>query len=107
MKNAVQMGSTISHTPAADRASGAATLIGVRVGVAVSAVPANTPGLFAVEGVYTLPKLAADNVAQGALLYWDAVNSRLTTTTAGNTQAGYAFEAAGAGVAVVDIKINA
>ncbi len=107
MKNAVQMGSTIAHAPTAARAAGAATVIGARIGIAINDVAANAVGMFAVEGVYTLAKLSTDVVAQGALLYWDAGNSRLTTTVGSNVLAGYAFTAAGNGATTVDIKINA
>ncbi len=107
MKNFVAQGLTIDHAPAAARASGAATLIGTRLGVAVNDVAANQVGVFAVDGVYVLPKLGTDNVAQGAPLFWDNTNLRLTLSASGNTAAGYAFAAAGAGVATVQIKINA
>ena len=46
-------------------------------------------------------------VAQGALLYWDNTNKRLTTTATGNTLAGYATAAAGAGMSTVCINLNA
>lgn len=107
MKNAVSEGLAVDHAPAAARAAGAATLIGARIGVAVNDVAANASGVFRVRGVFNLPKLSTDNVAQGALLYWDNANLRLTTTASGNTLAGYAVAAAGSGVATVDVSINA
>lgn len=107
MKTAVSEGLTIDHAPAAARAAGAATLIGARIGVAVNDVAANATGVFRMRGVFTLPKLSTDVVAQGAVLYWDNTNLRLTVTASGNTLAGYAFAAAGNGVATVDCAINA
>lgn len=107
MKIAVSEGLTIDHAPTAARASGAATLIGTRIGVAVNDVAANATGVFRMKGVFTLPKLSTDVVTQGALLYWDNTNLRLTLTSAGNTLAGYAFAASGNGVATVDCAINA
>ena len=80
--------------------------MGATVGVALAAIAASTPGPVAVKGVYTLPKLSTDVVAQGALLYWDNTNTRLTTTAAGNTLAGRAAAAAGNGVSTVDIDLN-
>jgi predicted RecA/RadA family phage recombinase len=110
MKNAFSQGITIDHAPTAARASGAATLIGSvgngMIGVAKSDVAANALGVFHMDGVHTLPKLTTDVVAQGVLLYWDNTNLRLTLTSAGNTQAGRAFEAAGNGVTSVACKIN-
>lgn len=107
MKNAVHMGTTIAHAPTAARASGAVTVIGARVGVALNDVAANEEGVFAIEGVYTVAKLSTDVVAQGAELYWDATNSRLTTTASTHVKAGFAYAAAGNGVSTIDVKINA
>jgi predicted RecA/RadA family phage recombinase len=106
MKNFVAPGQTIQHTPAAARAAGAATLIGTRIGVAMSDVAISTEGTFAIKGVYTLPKLSTDVVTQGAALYWDNTNLRLTLTSAGNTICGWAYEAAGNGVTSVACVIN-
>lgn len=107
MKNFVVQGITIDHAPAAARASGAATLIGTRIGVAKDDVAANATGVFLVQGVFTLPKLTTDAPAQGAALYWDNTNLRLTTTSAGNTLAGFAFAAAVNGDTTVQCAINA
>lgn len=106
MKNFVSQGLTIDHTPAATRLAGAGTLIGTKIGVALNDTPLNTQGAFAIDGVFTLPKLGTDVVAQGAALYWDNTNLRLTVTSAGNTYAGYAFAAAGNGVTTVDLVLN-
>lgn len=107
MKIAFSEGLTIDHAPAAARAAGAGTLIGTRIGVAVNDVALGVSGVFRVQGVFTLPKLTTDVVTQGALLYWDNTNLRLTLSSAGNTLAGYAYEAAGNGVTSVACKINA
>lgn len=110
MKNGVSEGLTIDHAPAAARAAGAATLIGAvgngMLGVAVADVAAGATGVFRIKGVFELPKLTADVVAQGALLYWDNTNLRLTLTAASNTIAGRAFEAASGAVSLVRIAIN-
>jgi predicted RecA/RadA family phage recombinase len=106
MKNFVSQGLTVDHTPAAARLSGAGTLIGTKIGVAVNDTAISTQGVFALDGVFELPKLSTDVVAQGAALYWDNTNLRLTVTASGNTYAGYAFAAAGNGVATVQINLN-
>ena len=107
MTNYIQDGTKIDFTAGADTAAGAGVLIGVRVGVACNAVLNGAVGVAAMSGVFTLPKLSTDVVAIGVLLYWDNTNKRLTVTSSGNTLAGYAFEAAGSGVATVKIKLNA
>ncbi|WP_457329735.1 capsid cement protein [Rhizobacter sp. P5_C2] len=112
MKNFIQHGQSLTHTPAAAVAAGGAAKIGSRIGIAVSNVAAGAPGTFTAEGVYRLPKLAADAVGQGDSVRWDHLQGVITvaTTGAGNValaSAGYAFNAAAAGEAFVDVKVNA
>ncbi|CAN7365668.1 DUF2190 family protein [Acidovorax sp. LjRoot118] len=107
MKNFVQVGDVLDYTPGADVASGAVAVIGVRVGIAVAAIKAGETGPLRVKGVVELAKLSADAPAQGALLYWDATNSRLTTTSSGNVLAGYAAKAAGNGATTAWLHLNA
>lgn len=107
MKNAVHMGHTIAHTPTAAVAAGGVAVIGARIGIAINDVAANVEGVFSLEGVYTLAKLSTDVVTRGAVLYWDAGNSRLTLTASTHVVAGFAHSAAGSGVSTVDVKINA
>lgn len=107
MKNYIQPGDVLDHTAAAALVSGAGVLIGSRLGVATKdAAIGETIGV-AVRGVYNLPKLTTDVVAQGVPLYWDNTNKRLTVTATANTLAGYAAAAAGNGVATVNISLNA
>ncbi len=103
----VQPGEVIDHTPGADVVSGQILLIGARIAVALTAIAAGATGPVQVSGVFSVAKLSTDVVAQGALLYWDNTNSRLTTTASDNTLAGFAAAAAGNGVTVVNIKLNA
>lgn len=105
--NHIQPGEVIDFTAGANLAAGVGVKIGVRIGVTLVAVANGATGTAAVTGVWRLPKLGTDVVGQGALLYWDDANSRLTTTASGNTLAGFAFEAAGNGVTSVAIKLNA
>lgn len=103
----VQPGEVIDYTAGANKTSGQPVLIGVRLGVCLADIANGATGPVAVSGVYTVTKLSTDVVAQGAALYWDNTNSRLTTTASGNTLAGYAFAAAGNGATSVNIKLNA
>lgn len=105
-KNYIQDGEVLSYTALAAVASGAVVLIGKKIGVALGDIAAGATGPVQVTDVWQLPKLSTDNVGQGDLLYWDAANSRLTTTAAGNTYAGFAAFAAGNTSATVNIKIN-
>lgn len=110
MKNAIAEGRTIDHSPAAQRLAGAGTLIGAvgngMLGVAASDTAASTQGVFYIEGVFELPKLTTDVVTQGAALYWDNTNLRLTLTSASNTLVGRAYAAAGNGVTTAQIILG-
>lgn len=103
----VMSGETIDYVAGSNISSGQVVVVGARVGVALAAIASGATGAVRVKGIFTLAKLSTDVVAQGALLYWDNANTRLTTTSAGNTLAGYATVAAGNGVSTVDINLNA
>lgn len=103
----VQPGEVIDYTAGANIASGQVVLMGARIGVALKAIANGETGPIQVTGVFNIAKLSTDNMAQGALLYWDNTNSRLTTTASGNTLAGFAAAAAAATTTSVNIKINA
>lgn len=103
----VQPGEVIDYTAGANIASGQVVLMGARIGVAIKSIANGETGPMQVTGVFNIAKLSSDNMAQGALLYWDNTNSRLTTTASGNTLAGFAAAAAGASTTSVNIKINA
>lgn len=103
----VQPGEVIDYTAGANIASGQVVLMGSRIGVALKAIANGETGPMQVTGVFNIAKLSTDNMAHGALLYWDNTNSRLTTTASGNTLAGFAAAAAAASTTSVNIKINA
>lgn len=112
MKNFIQHGKSITHTPAAAVAAGGVAKIGSRIGIAISNVAVGVPGTFTVEGVHRLPKLAGDAVGQGDAVRWDHLQGLITTATvgAGNAviaSAGFAFAAAAAGETFIDVKVNA
>lgn len=96
-----------TNTTGAPIASGALVVVGARVAVALVDIAVGAAGTVRARGVFTVAKLSTDTPAQGALLYWDSANKRLTTTSAGNTLAGIAARAAGAGATTVEISINA
>lgn len=107
-QNYVQEGDVLNYTNASGSTivSGTAILIGTWLGVALADIANGATGSVAIEGVFTVPKLSTDVVTQGAVLYWDNTNKRLTTTVGSNTQVGHAFAAAGNGATTVQIKLN-
>lgn len=108
MKNCIQDGNRLTYSNTGTAiTSGSGVLVGTKLGVAVVDIAATTgKGALCMKGVVNLPKLSTDVVAQGAALYWDDTNKRLTVTASGNTYAGYAHVAAGDGVATVNIDLN-
>lgn len=103
-----QPGEVIDLVAGANLASGDLVLIGTKVGVALVTIANGATGSASVVGVHEVPKLSTDVVTQGAALYLDAANKRLTVDTAvgANKYAGYAFAAAGAGATTVLVKLN-
>jgi len=103
----VQPGEVIEHTPGSDVANGAVVVMSKLVGVALASIAAGVPGPVQISGVFELPKLAADAIAQGDEVYWDASPGEITTTSSGNTLAGKAVVAAGAATTTCKVKLNA
>lgn len=95
-------------------AAGAAVVVGARVGVALTDIANGASGELAMEEVFELPK-ATGAISQGATVYFDADGNpvggtsgagAMTTTSESNTEAGYAFAAAGNTDATVYVKLR-
>lgn len=103
----VMTGQVIDYLAPGAITSGQVLVIGARIGVAQTNIASGTTGAVRMQGIFTVAKLSTDTMAQGALLYWDNANSRLTTTVGANVLAGFASAAAGGGATTVEISINA
>jgi predicted RecA/RadA family phage recombinase len=102
----VQRGDIIDYTPGANVSAGDIVVFGELIGqVCVDALSGVPVGL-RVEGVIKAPCLSTDTPAVGAKLYWDAGNSRLTTTASTHKQAGWAIEAKASGVTTVLCRLG-
>ena len=103
----VQPGKVLDfQNTATPRASGDVVVVGARVGLCLGNIAANAVGSVQICGVFTVPKLSTDAAAQGALLYWDAANNRMTTTVGANVLAGFAFAGAAAATTSVQVLLN-
>jgi predicted RecA/RadA family phage recombinase len=104
MKNFVQQGNTITVTAPAAVASGQVVVVGSLVGVAAFDAASGADVEVTVEGVFELPKVATDVIAQGDKLYWDSGEAKLTKTagTGSKPMVGVATVAAGNGGATVN-----
>lgn len=107
MNNQVlEPGDRLQLTAPYARSAGQGALIGSIFGVAVSDVASGAEGVFAVEGVFDITKLSTDTPAQGAKLYWDDTNKRLTTTSMSNTLVGVATRAQISGDTTARIRLG-
>lgn len=108
MRNYRSTGETLQYAASGAVSAGDLVIIGSIVGVAMSDIAANTTGTVAVEGVFDLVKADTANAyTQGTPLYWDATNTKLTTTASTNTRVGIAAAAAASAATIVSVKINA
>jgi predicted RecA/RadA family phage recombinase len=106
MKNFVQPGHVMEYVNAgAAIASGDVVAFPWGCGIATGDIAATTGvGSLAVSGVFSLKKEAALVIAQGDIVYWDDTANEVDKTSS-NNKLGYAFKAALAGDANVDVKL--
>lgn len=104
--NYVQEGMTIpiTNSGATDILSGAPVVVGDLIAVAITDIPPGATGDGFARGVWQLPKLATDDIAQGKKVYLKDGKIQLTATSA--VAAGLAWAAAGAGSTFVAVRIN-
>ena len=104
-KNYVQDGNTVRFTAAAEMKSGDVAMIENLAVVAESDVAQSGVGIGLTTGVFTVKAKAADDIKQGAIVYWSTDGA--TITAGSNKRLGVAWRASGASVDTVDVKINA
>lgn len=105
-KNYVQDGNTVRFTATAAMKSGDVAMIENLAAVAVSDVTQGGVGVGLTTGVFVVKAKAADDIKQGAIVYWSATEGA-TITAGSNKRLGVAWHASGASVDTVDVKINA
>jgi predicted RecA/RadA family phage recombinase len=83
------------YTPGSAVDAGDVVVVGAVVGVATQAIPANTLGSLATQGVFKMLKPSSGAIAQGVKVYWDTTG---ITSTAGSLKCvGYMSRAAADG----------
>ena len=105
-KNYVQDGNTVRFTATTAMKSGDVAMLENLAVVAVSDVAQGGVGVGLTTGVFTVKAKAADDIKQGAIVYWSATEGA-TITAGSNKRLGVAWRASGASVETVDVKINA
>jgi len=106
MKNFIQEGTTLTVAAPAAVVSGQYVTVGAIRGVACYDAASGEPLEVATEGIFTLPKVTADNVAAGDLLYWNGTACTKTAGTGSKPLIGVAVKAAGNGAATVDVSLG-
>ncbi|WP_099071031.1 DUF2190 family protein [Nostoc linckia] len=106
MKNYKHHGDTVTVTAGGTIASGAVVVAGGFIGIANISAVLNDVLPISIRGVFELTKLTTDVVAIGDKLYWDAGNSRVTLSSAGNRFIGIATTAAGNTATVVSVLLS-
>jgi predicted RecA/RadA family phage recombinase len=106
MKNYLQDGNTIGITNKAATTilSGDPVAVGDLLAVAIVDIPKDETGDGRTTGVVILPKLAADDIAQGKSVFLKG--GKIQLDAAGATPAGKAWEAAGANTTTVAVRLN-
>jgi predicted RecA/RadA family phage recombinase len=99
LKNFVQPGDVLTLTaPSGGVVSGIVYKIGSLLVVATVTAAQTLPFAGQVVGVISYAKPGSQAWAEGAKVYWDNSAKNFTTTSGGNTLAGVAAAAVGAGV---------
>jgi predicted RecA/RadA family phage recombinase len=106
MKNFVQEGKTLTVTAPSAITSGQYVIVGAIRGVAAHDAEGGARLELATEGVFTLPKVLADVIAAGDLLYWTGTACTKTAGTGSKPLVGVAVRAAGNGAATVNVKLG-
>jgi predicted RecA/RadA family phage recombinase len=88
MQNKVQKGRVITVAAPYAVTGGQGVLVGALFGVAAGDAANGQPVEIDREGVFDITAVTADTGAQGAKMYWDNTNRRLTTTATNNTLVG-------------------
>lgn len=104
--NFVQAGNNLSIPAPANVSSGMPVFAGQIKGIAAGSALAGQSVDVLCHGVFALPKVAADDMALGTAIYWNATSGLATITAGGNTKLGVAVEAAGISAGTVRVRLS-
>lgn len=104
--NFLQEGNVVELLAPADKLAGEGVQVGELFGVALSDALSGAAVQVKRTGVFSITKLTTDVVTQGAPLYWDDGNDRLTITASTHKLVGTARAAAGNGITVVECILS-
>jgi len=105
MRNYIQPGDTLTLTAPSQLTSGEIVLIGALVGVACGDAENGAAFDLATRGVYELPKVSADVISVGEVVYTDGADVG-EMDTAHVHRAGIAVESKGNGATTVKVRLD-
>ncbi|WP_107339780.1 DUF2190 family protein [Agrobacterium pusense] len=106
-KNFIQLGDVLTIPAPANTLSGEVVVIGELVGIAQGNAAEGAPLDIRTEGVFELPKVAANAISVGEPLFYVAASKLVTDddNEGANARVGVAVAAAGATTATVRVKL--
>lgn len=105
-KNYIQDGNTVRLNAIKAIKSGDVMVAEDLIAIAVTDADKNDAVVGLTTGVFTVKAKQADDIKQGAVLYWSETDGA-TITAGSNKRLGIAWQASGTSSATVDVKINA
>jgi predicted RecA/RadA family phage recombinase len=107
MRNFIKEGATLTLTPSANVTAGKGFMFGAGLfGVALATTANGSAGEFITEGVVEIDKTSALAISVGDRLFWDAANSVVNKTSAGQVCVGIAVSSAVNPSATVQMKLG-
>ena len=106
MKNFVQIGENITIPAPATVTSGELVIVGSLFGIASTDALTGERVTLSTTGVFEMPKVAADAMTIGAVVYYDESAGLVTLTATENTKIGVAVNDAGNGSGSVRVRLN-
>lgn len=107
MKNYVESGERAELTLPYDVAGGAGFLVGATFAVATGAGVSGAKMIGMLSGTFDLAKEPSLVIAEGARVFWDNTNKRITTTSTSNYAVGRAVKAAAGADTTVRVRLGA
>lgn len=106
MKNFIQKGDAITVVAESAVASGNGVKVGNLFGIAAGNAAVGEPLTLSTVGVFELPKVAADAMEIGEVIYWDDTAKLVTLNATDNFKIGVAVTAAGNPSGEVAVRLN-
>ena len=106
MKNFVHIGDNITIPAPATVTSGELVIVGSLFGIASTDALTGERVTLSTTGVFEMPKVAANVITLGAVVYYDESAGLVTITATDNTKIGVAVEDAGNGTGTVRVRLN-